>query len=78
MTSLVENLIQEISFKTYDSTDLKLKCIINNYPWWRQQMKIFSAILALCEGNLPVTGRFPHRSQWCGAFFLFDDSSTNG
>ena len=24
-------------------------------PWWRHQMEIFSALLALCEGNLPVT-----------------------
>ena len=27
--------------------------------WWRHQMETFSAILALCEGNSPVTGEFP-------------------
>ena len=27
--------------------------------WWRHQMETFSALLAICEGNLPVTGRFP-------------------
>ena len=27
--------------------------------WWRHQMEIFSALLALCGGNPPVTGRFP-------------------
>ena len=27
--------------------------------WWRHQMETFSALLALCEGNSPVTGEFP-------------------
>ena len=31
-------------------------------PWWRHQMETFSALLALCVGNSPVTGEFP--SQW--------------
>ena len=26
---------------------------------WRHQMEIFSALLALYAGNLPVTGEFP-------------------
>ena len=26
--------------------------------WWRHQMKTFSVLLALCEGNSPVTGGF--------------------
>ena len=28
-------------------------------PRWRQQMEAFSALLALCAGNSPVTGEFP-------------------
>ena len=32
--------------------------------WWRHQMKAFSALLSLCEGNPPVTGGFPsHRDS---------------
>ena len=27
--------------------------------WWRHQMETFSALLALCAGNSPVTGEFP-------------------
>ena len=27
--------------------------------WWRHQTKTFSALLALCGGNSPVTGEFP-------------------
>ena len=33
------------------------------YPW-RHQMETFSALLALCLGNSPVTGEFPHKGQW--------------
>ena len=29
------------------------------WPWWRHQMEIFSALLALCVRNSPVTGEFP-------------------
>ena len=32
---------------------------IISIPWWRYQMEAFSALLALCVGNLPVTGEFP-------------------
>ena len=28
-------------------------------PWWRHHMETFSALLALCAGNSPVTGDFP-------------------
>ena len=36
-------------------------------PWWRHQMETFSALLALCVGNSPVTGESPHKGQWRGA-----------
>ena len=29
------------------------------HPWWRHEMETFSALLALCAGNSPVTGEFP-------------------
>ena len=28
-------------------------------PWWRHEMETFSALLAICAGNSPVTGEFP-------------------
>ena len=32
----------------------------NHYQaWWRHQMETFSALLAICTGNSPVTGEFP-------------------
>ena len=30
-----------------------------NMAWWRHQMETFSALLALCAGNSPVTGEIP-------------------
>ena len=32
--------------------------VIDFIPWWRPQMEKFSALLALCAGNSPVTGEF--------------------
>ena len=29
------------------------------YSWWRHQMETFSALLAICAGDSPVTGEFP-------------------
>ena len=38
---------------------------------WRHDIETFSASLALCKGNPPVTGGFPsQRSQQYGAFVL--------
>ena len=39
-------------------------------PWWRHQMKTFSALLALCVGNLPVPVNSPHKGQWRGALMF--------
>ena len=38
--------------------------------WWRHQMETFSALLAICAGNSPVTGEFPSQMAsnaelWC-------------
>ena len=30
-----------------------------NRAWWLHQMETFSALLAICAGNSPVTGEFP-------------------
>ena len=42
----------------------KMACLASVDPksgpsWWRNQMETFSALLALCEVNSPVTGEFP-------------------
>ena len=38
--------------------------------WWRHQMESFIALLALCEGNSPVTVDSPHKGQWRGALMF--------
>ena len=39
-------------------------------PWWRHQMKTFSALLAICAGNSPVPVNSPHKGQWRGALMF--------
>ena len=38
--------------------------------WWRHQMEMFSALLALCTGNSPVPVNSPHKGQWRGALMF--------
>ena len=42
-------------------------------PWWRQQMETFSALLALCAGNSPVSGEFPAHRPVTRSFDVFFD-----
>ena len=42
----------------------------NQTTWWRHQMETFSALLAICAGNSPVPGEFPHKGQWRGALMF--------
>ena len=39
--------------------------------WWRHQMETFSVLLALCEGNPPVTGGFPSQRPVTRSFDIF-------
>ena len=41
--------------------------------WWRHQMKTFSALLALCTGNSPLTGEFPSKRPATWSFYVFFD-----
>ena len=46
-------------------------------PWWRHQMEAFSALLALCAGNSPVTGEFPSQRPVTRSFDVFFDLRLN-
>ena len=46
-------------------------------PWWRHQMETFSALLALCAGNSPVTGEFPAQRPVTQGFHVFYDLRIN-
>ena len=47
------------------------------YAWWRHQMETFSAILALCAWNSPVTGEFPTQRPVTRNFDVFFDLRLN-
>ena len=46
-------------------------------PWWRHQMETFSALLALCAGNSPVSGEFPAQRPVTRSFDVFFDLRLN-
>ena len=43
------------------------------FSWWRHQMEIFSALLAICAGNSPVSGEFPAQRPVTRSFDVFFD-----
>ena len=45
--------------------------------WWRHQMKTFSALLAIYEGNSPMTGEFPPQRPVMRSFDAFFDLRLN-
>ena len=45
----------------------------HQWSWWRHQMETFSALLALCAGNSPVTGEFPAQRPVTRSFDVFFD-----
>ena len=59
------------------------KCDMTNYPmrgfdsWWRHQMEAFSALLAICVGNSPVSGEFPTQRPVTRSFDVFFDLRLN-
>ena len=48
-----------------------------NISWWRHQMELFSALLALCAGNSPVIGEFPSQRPVTRSFDAFFDLGLN-
>ena len=48
-------------------------------PWWRHQMELFSALLAICAGNSPVHDEFPAQRPVTRGFDVFtrDASAIN-
>ena len=42
-------------------------------PWWRHQLETFSALLAICAGNSPVSGEFLAQRPVTRSFGVFFD-----
>ena len=51
-------------------------CIILR-TWWRHQMETFSALLAICAGNSPISGEFPTQRPVTRSFDVFFDLCLN-
>ena len=49
----------------------------NMNTWWRHQMETFSALLAICAGNSPVSGEFPTQRPVMRSFDVFFDLRLN-
>ena len=45
--------------------------------WWRHPMETFSALLAICAGNSPVSGEFPAQRTVTRSFDVFFDLRLN-
>ena len=48
-----------------------------SWSWWRHQREAYSASLALCAGNSPVTGEFPSQMPVTRSFDVFFDLRLN-
>ena len=76
------------SLRRHDAHLMSLKCdyclciyvLIWNetvFSWWRHQMVTFSALLAICAGNSPVSGEFPAQTPVTRSFDIFVDLRLN-
>ena len=71
--------VRNISFfptciKNFCATDISLSVLrIVQNSWWRHQMETFSALLAICAGNSPVSGEFPAQRPVTRSFDVFFD-----
>ena len=67
----------ETLFSVMALTPQSLKCHHNipvpRLSWWRHTIKIFSALLAICAGNSPITGEFPAQRSATRSFDVFFD-----
>ena len=53
---------------------IRTKISYNTISWWRRQMETFSALLALCVGNSPVSAQRPVTRSFDG-FFSCDQAA---
>ena len=68
----------QIHKKAWTSEKIALHPLTNiTGSWWRHQMETFSALLALCAGNSPVTGEFPSQRPVTRSFDVFFDQRRN-
>ena len=57
---------------------LLVLALVYTCAWWRHQIETYSALLALCVGNSPVTGEFPSQRPVTQSFDFFICAWING
>ena len=62
---------------TLEKHPITLPCGPAHSSWWRHQLEAFSALLAICAGNSPVTGEFPAQRPVAQSFEVFFDQRPN-
>ena len=67
---MIMEIVTSWSIVPFTETGMLLFWWNFHHPWWRHQMETFSALLAICAGNSPVSGEFPHKGQWRGALMF--------
>ena len=51
--------------------------LVRSHSWWRHQIETFSALLAICARNSPVSGEFPAQRPVTLSFDVFFDLRLN-
>ena len=77
MITIVHILVETTITKTYYELLSLLLFILVALQWWRHQMETFSALLAFCQGNSPVTCKFPSQMPVTQKFDVFFDLRLN-
>ena len=73
----MDDIFERSLFHQYFSFESPCTCINSYNSWWRHIMETLSALLALCEGNPPVTGGFPSQRPVTRSFEVFFDLRPN-
>ena len=72
-TSYVHNWGTCQNNKKASCHNILIKIYVFHGAWWRHQRKTFSALLAICEGNPPVTVAFPSQRPVTRSFDIVFD-----
>ena len=71
------NFWVQVIDSTFSLLDVHVHNAQGQCIWWRHQMETFPALLAICEGNSPVTGEFPSQRPVTWSFDVFFDLRLN-
>ena len=74
MRKYVTGMCHKLLYVT--STQMAFSIVVY-ITWWRHPMETFSALLAICAGNLPVPGEFPAQRPVTRSFNVFFDLRPN-